>query len=345
MQNQNNRKKQNCDDLKNKIDFSFNEYDEIDVHSTRYRRLRNVKSENRYIADIFLLFFDFVSKNWECFEKHHAFKNKQLRNRRNHKKRTLSKNSKKKTCRHRQVNKASTLCKLLTIKSVMRSTCWEIDQIRESSSSSHSRKRQRTRKLNSRSSSEIVFRTAERRQKTRKTKNYDDAIDFIHIAIQRAKWKKRNDDNFLINSRIEDYDLSIIQKSWRNVYVFTLNNAFNIDFHLLYQKLKNVCTCFYVNFRLNAHHWFVIFASKNICFFQIRTANNRWINVHNVYNVSFNLYMLTTTLFVVETIKWQLKDEKKHIILKNFNLHHFLWSDFAKSTQHDATNQLLNVVH
>jgi hypothetical protein len=34
MQNQSNRKKQNCDDLKDEIDFTFNKYNEIDVYST-----------------------------------------------------------------------------------------------------------------------------------------------------------------------------------------------------------------------------------------------------------------------------------------------------------------------
>jgi hypothetical protein len=106
-----------------------------------------------------------------------------------------------------------------------------------------------------------------------------------------------------------------------------------------------VRTCFYVNFRLNVNHWSIIFASKNVCFFQFRTTNDRWINVHNVYNVSSNSYASISTLFVIETIKKQLNDEKKHIILKNFNLHHFLWSDSTRSTQHDAIDQLLNVVH
>jgi hypothetical protein len=80
-------------------------------------------------------------------------------------------------------------------------------------------------------------------------------------------------------------------------------------------------------------------------FFRIRTTNNRWINVHNVYNVSFNLYASISTLFIIETIKKQLNDEKKHIILKDFNLQHFLWSDSARLTQHDAIDQLLNVVY
>ncbi len=67
--------------------------------------------------------------------------------------------------------------------------------------------------------------------------------------------------------------------------------------------------------------------------------------MHNVYNVSFNSYASISTLFVIETIKRQLNDEKKHIILKDFNLHHLLWSDSTRSTQHDAIDQLLNVVH
>jgi hypothetical protein len=149
----------------------------------------------------------------------------------------------------------------------------------------------------------------------------------------------------LIDSRIEKYDLLIIQKLWRNVCVSMSYNSFNIDFHLLYQKSKNVRTCFYVNFKLNVNHWSIIFASENVCFFRIRTTNDRWINVHNVYNVSFNSYASISTLLVIETIKKQLNDEKKHIILRNFNLHHFLWSDSTRSTQHDANDQLLNVVH
>ncbi len=125
----------------------------------------------------------------------------------------------------------------------------------------------------------------------------------------------------------------------------TSYNSFNIDFHLLYQESKNVRTCFYVNIKLNVNHWLIIFASKNVCFFRIRTTNDRWINVHNVYNVLFNSYASISMSFVIETIQRQLNDEKKHIILKDFNLHHFLWSDLTRSTQHDATNQFLNVVH
>jgi hypothetical protein len=172
-------------------------------------------------------------------------------------------------------------------------------------------------------------------------------IQSILFILQYNVRNEKNDTMifFLIDSKVEEYDLLIIQKFWRNVCVSTSYNTFNIDFHLLYQKSKNVRTCFYVNFRLNVNHWSIIFASKNVCFFRFRTTNDRWINMHNVYNISFNSYTSISTLFVIETIKKQLNDEKKHIILKDFNLHHFLWSDSAKLTQHDAIDQLLDVVH
>jgi hypothetical protein len=167
------------------------------------------------------------------------------------------------------------------------------------------------------------------------------------IILQYNVRNEKNDTmiSLLIDSRIREYDLLIIQELWRNVCVSTSYNSFNIDFHLLYQKSKDVRTCFYVNFKLNANHWSIIFASENVYFFRIRTANDRWINVHNVYNDSFNSYASISTLLVIETIKRQLNDEEKHIVLKNFNLHHSLWSDLARSTQHDATNQFLDVVH
>ncbi len=149
----------------------------------------------------------------------------------------------------------------------------------------------------------------------------------------------------MIDSRLREYDLLIIQKLWRNVCISTSYNLFNIDFHLLYQKSKDVRTCFYVNIRLNVKHWFIIFAFENVCSFRIRIANDRWINVHNVYNASSNSYAIIGILLFIKTIKNQLNDDEEHVVLKNFNLHHFLWSDLAKFTQHDAVNQFLNVVH
>jgi hypothetical protein len=150
--------------------------------------------------------------------------------------------------------------------------------------------------------------------------------------------------SLLIDSRIKEYDLLTIQKSWRNACVSTFYNSFNIDFHLLYEDTKNVRTCFYVNTRLHVDHWSMNYVFDDVCTIRIKMTNNKWINVHNVYNVLLSFYTTRNALIVIKSVKDCLNDDEKHILLKDFNLYHSLWSDATRSTQHDATDQLLNVV-
>jgi hypothetical protein len=169
------------------------------------------------------------------------------------------------------------------------------------------------------------------------------------ITFAILQYNVRNDKedtmmSLLIDSRIKEYDLLTIQKSWRNVCVSTSYNSFNIDFHLLYENSKNVKTCFYVNIRLHIDHWSIRYVFDDVCIIRIKMTNNKWINVHNVYNVSLSSYTTRSMLIVIETMKNCLNDDEKHILLENFNLHHSLWSDATRSIQHDATNQLLDVV-
>jgi hypothetical protein len=150
--------------------------------------------------------------------------------------------------------------------------------------------------------------------------------------------------SLLIDSRIKEYDLLTIQKSWRNACVSTFYNSFNIDFSLLYEDTKNVKICFYVNIRLHVDHWSMNYVFDDVCTIRIKMTNNKWINMHNVYNVSLNFYTTRNALIVIKTVKDCLNNDEKHILLKDFNLHHSLWSDATRSTQHDAIDQLLNDV-
>jgi hypothetical protein len=169
---------------------------------------------------------------------------------------------------------------------------------------------------------------------------------FIFAILQYNVKNEKKDTmmSLLIDFRIKEYDLLTIQKSWRNVCVSTSYNSFNIDFHLLYENMSNVKTCFYVNTRLHVDHWSMNYVFDDVCTIRIKMTNNKWINVHNIYNVSLSFYTTRSALTIIKIVKDCLNDDEKHILLKDFNLHHFLWSDTTRSTQHDATNQLLNVV-
>ncbi len=102
--------------------------------------------------------------------------------------------------------------------------------------------------------------------------------------------------------------------------------------------------CFYVNTRIHVDYWFVDYVFENVCIIRIKIANEKWINVHNVYSASLDFYASRNLLTIIEIVKNRLNDDEKHILLKDFNLHHSLWSDAIRLIQHDAANQLLNIV-
>ncbi len=169
---------------------------------------------------------------------------------------------------------------------------------------------------------------------------------FIFTILQYNVKNEKKDTmmSFLINSRIKKYDLLTIQKSWHNACVSTFYNSFNIDFHLFYENTKNVKICFYVNIWLHVDHWSMNFVFKDVCIICIKMTNEKWINVRNVYNVSLNFYTTRSMLIVIKIVKLCLNDDEKHILLRNFNLHHSLWNDATRSIQHDATDQFFDVV-
>jgi hypothetical protein len=118
----------------------------------------------------------------------------------------------------------------------------------------------------------------------------------------------------------------------------------NIDFHLFYEDAKNVKIYFYVNTRLHVDHWSMNYVLNDVCTIRFKMTSNKWINVHNVYNVSLNFYTTRNALIIIKTVNDYLNDDEEDILLNDFNLHYFLWSDATRSIQHDATNQFLNVV-
>ncbi len=89
------QKKQNDDDLKNEIDFTFNDYDKMNIHLMRNRRQCDVKLKSRYIVNIFLFFFNLVLKNCNALKNIMHLKTNNYLIDEITKKRTLSKISKR----------------------------------------------------------------------------------------------------------------------------------------------------------------------------------------------------------------------------------------------------------
>jgi hypothetical protein len=160
------------------------------------------------------------------------------------------------------------------------------------------------------------------------------------------QYNVRNSKNDIIifmfaNSKIRDYDILTIQKFWRNACVFTLYNSFIVDFHLAYEKKNNVKMCFYINVKLNISDWSIEHVFFDVCIikFKIISKNiNRIVHIHNVYNASSISYSSNESFSSLKTMKRFLNDDAKHILFEDFNLHHSLWSNSIRFTQHVAVD-------
>jgi hypothetical protein len=177
-----------------------------------------------------------------------------------------------------------------------------------------------------------------RRWQARKTKNYEYTTNVNHIAIQHQKQQKNIMISFLIDSIVQQFDVLIIQKFWRNAYVSTSYNSFNIDFHLIYHDENDVRICFYLNTKFDVNKWSMNFSFENVCTLKLKIIDDRIINIHKIYNSSFVFYTFKTVLIALKIMNNKLINEKKHILLNDFNLHHSMWKEIFKSTQHDAIN-------
>ena len=129
----------------------------------------------------------------------------------------------------------------------------------------------------------------------------------------------------------------------------TSYNFFNFDFYLTYNRKKNVRAYLYINKKIDVNNWSMSFFSANVCIMRLNVMINdvhQIVNIHNVYNSSFKSYTFEKQLFNVIIARQLLKthSNEKHVLLKNFNLHHSMWNDFFRFIQHIATNQFLDVV-
>jgi hypothetical protein len=156
--------------------------------------------------------------------------------------------------------------------------------------------------------------------------------------------------SLLADKNIQDYDVIAIQKSWRNFFASISLSSSQNDFHLLYRSRDDIRICFYVNDQISIESWKIEYSTIDLSVLKMIVKeveeDTKMIRIHNVYNSSLISYTSkdnSITLskimrFIVETL------DDHHILLKNFNLHHFFWNDSFRSTQHVATDDLLDIM-
>ena len=70
----------------------------------------------------------------------------------------------------------------------------------------------------------------------------------------------------------------------------------------------------------------------------------KMIHIHNVYNSLLTSYFFIDNSFMLLMIERQLQTHAKHVLMKDFNLHHSFWCNSSRFTQHATMNQLLKLI-
>ena len=170
---------------------------------------------------------------------------------------------------------------------------------------------------------------------------------YLNILQYNVKNDKTINIIFLFcNSRTRQFNILTIQKLWKNPKMMTSLNSIKSNFHLLYKLKIDIKICFYVNKNIDSQKWKMKFLLINICTLCVNLWSKnkiKMVHIHNIYNSSFRSYMSMNSSFMLLLIKKQLKMNVKHIFLKNFNLHHFMWCGSTRLTQHVAATQLIKL--
>jgi hypothetical protein len=121
--------------------------------------------------------------------------------------------------------------------------------------------------------------------------------------------------SLLVDSRIKDFDIIVIQKFWRNLFDLITLNFSQSDFYLLYRSKEDIRVCFYVNEKINSNNWKMNYFSANMIFLTMQVLienRSKIIYIHNIYNSFSLLYSSTKNLSMLSKVKRHLIDCENH---------------------------------
>ena len=136
------------------------------------------------------------------------------------------------------------------------------------------------------------------------------------------------------SENIQQYDVLIIQESWRNSFQEITNNRLDQCFDLYYETRKNTRVCFYINKRIALAFITITYHSKNLITLSLCLFEDRIIYIHNIYN-SCKSSNERSIMSLLRDILSQNRKEK-HIVVDDFNLHHLKWEEDSIIVDADA---------
>ncbi len=152
---------------------------------------------------------------------------------------------------------------------------------------------------------------------------------FLQILQYNIRKSLKIQKSFLINRKIRDFDIIVIQKQSCNINdIQSFNSAHNF-FYLVKNTSSQSRICIYVNKCLKLNQWMIETVELNICLIRILIYNTddkmQMLQLINIYNLCSLFFTFTEKSLIISRLSELLKNDCKQLIIKYFNLHHSHW--------------------
>ncbi len=142
-----------------------------------------------------------------------------------------------------------------------------------------------------------------------------------------------------MNTQMWTYNIIAIQKSWENSFTNTIYCFSHSPFTLTYNNCKRR-SCFLINKEISSNNWDVKFSSPDLCVLNLHIEGLN-IQIYNVYSQSSGSLFNTDYTLLISLLSVLIQQDEKHILLRNFNLHHSWWSGSSNLTIYTAAESLI----
>jgi hypothetical protein len=127
-----------------------------------------------------------------------------------------------------------------------------------------------------------------------------------------------------------------LQEPWHNPYKNVTYCPSLGAFYIAYNSEERL-SCFLINKSLNISLWDVDYSRPDVCSLKLQLSDiTLWI--YNFYNQLPGSYYTINYPSLLPLLLGLLAREGKHLILRDFNLYHPLWSSLKNLTTYVAIN-------